>query len=55
MRARISLLTCIAGGAGLPQVSMPLGRVDGAPVGLSLIGPAHSDEKLLALASAIQA
>ncbi len=55
MRARISLLTCVAGGAGLPQVSMPLGRVDGAPVGLSLIGSAHSDEKLLALASAMQA
>lgn len=55
MRARISLLTCIAGGAGLPQVAMPLGSVDGAPVGLSLIGPAHSDEKLLALASVMQA
>jgi amidase len=54
MRARISLLTCIAGGAGLPQVAMPLGSVEGAPVGLSLIGPAHSDEKLLALAAALQ-
>lgn len=54
MRARISLLTCIAGGAGLPQVSLPLGVIDGAPVGLSLIGPANADEKLLALAAAIR-
>lgn len=42
-------LTCIAGIAGLPQVSIPAGHVDGAPVGLSLIGPAGSDEQLLAL------
>jgi amidase len=42
-------LTCVAGIAGLPEVSIPAGRVDGAPVGLSLIGPAGSDEQLLAL------
>ena len=42
-------LTCIAGMAGLPEVSIPAGRVDGAPVGLSLIGPAGADEQLLAL------
>ncbi len=54
MRSRISLLTCIAGGAGLPQISMPGGLVDGAPVGLSLIGPANADETLLALAAAIE-
>ncbi len=53
VRARISLLTCIAGGAGLPQVSLPLEVVDGAPVGLSLIGPAGADEKLLACAAAL--
>jgi amidase len=42
-------LTSIAGIAGLPQVSIPAACVDGAPVGLSLVGPADSDEQLLAL------
>ncbi len=54
-RARTLTLTCIAGLSGLPQVTMPLGRVDGAPVGLSLIGPAGSDALLLELAEAIGA
>ena len=35
------------------QVSMPLARVDGLPVGLSLIGPPGSDESLLDLAERI--
>ncbi|WIA21527.1 hypothetical protein OEZ85_000727 [Tetradesmus obliquus] len=43
-------LTCIAGLAGLPQVTLPLAAVDGMPVGLSLIGPAGSDEQLLEVA-----
>ncbi len=46
-RRRVMSLTCIAGLGGLPQVSMPLARVDGLPVGLSLIGPPGSDERLL--------
>ncbi|MCC7046323.1 MAG: amidase [Alphaproteobacteria bacterium] len=52
-RARTLSLTCIAGLAGLPQVTLPLGRVDGAPVGLSLIGPAGADAMLLDLAEAV--
>jgi Asp-tRNA(Asn)/Glu-tRNA(Gln) amidotransferase A subunit family amidase len=49
-RNRCLGLLCIAGHAGLPQVNLPLGRVDGCPVGLSLIaGPGH-DTMLLALA-----
>ena len=39
--------------AGVPQVSMPLARRLGAPLGLSLIGPAGSDRSLVALAQAI--
>ena len=50
VRWRITALTCIAGGSGLPQVSLPLGRVDGLPVGISLIGCKDRDEDLLALA-----
>jgi amidase len=43
-------LLCVAGIAGLPQVVMPAGRVDGAPYGVSLIGPRGSDLSLIALA-----
>lgn len=46
-------LLCIAGLGGLPQVSLPLAQVDGAPFGLSLVGPAGSDTALLRAASAM--
>jgi amidase len=49
-RTRVMRLTCSAGIAGLPQVSIPAGTVDGCPVGLSLIGWAGGDEALLDLA-----
>ena len=49
VRLRITALTCIAGGAGLPQVSLPLCSTDGLPVGISLIGCKGSDAELLAL------
>ncbi len=45
-------VNAIAGHAGLPQVTLPCGRVDGAPVGLSIVGPPGSDSLLLALATA---
>lgn len=40
-------LTAVAGVARLPQVSMPLGHVDGAPVGLSLLAARGNDRPLL--------
>lgn len=43
-------LLCISGLTGLPQISLPLGRLDGLPLGLSLIGARHSDRALIALA-----
>lgn len=43
-------LLCIAGLAGFPQVSMPLSTRLGAPLGLSLLGPAGSDQSLVVLA-----
>jgi amidase len=49
-RIRVMRLTCIAGLGGLPQVSIPIGIVDGCPVGLSFIGWAGGDEALLDLA-----
>lgn len=46
-------LLCTAGLAGLPQVSVPLAQVDGAPLGLSLVGRRGSDMELVSLAAAI--
>ncbi|MCM3627980.1 amidase [Paenibacillus glycanilyticus] len=40
-------LSCIAGLSGLPQVTIPAGEVDGAPIGLSIIAGAKQDLKLL--------
>lgn len=51
---RIAALTCVAGLTGLPQLSVPGGRADGRPVGLSLIGPPGSDLRLAALAKALE-
>lgn len=46
-------LTCIAGLAHLPQVTLPVARVRGAPVGLSLIARRGRDRALLALAERV--
>lgn len=47
------LLLCVAVIAGLPQVVFPAAKVDGAPIGLSLIGPPGSDLALIAKAIAL--
>ncbi|HEY1364807.1 MAG TPA: amidase [Xanthobacteraceae bacterium] len=52
-RVRVMRLTCAAGLAGLPQVSLPVGNVSGCPAGLSLIGWPGGDEALLDLAVAL--
>jgi amidase len=36
--------------AGLPQISLPLARLDGLPIGLGLIAAPGADEMLLAIA-----
>jgi amidase len=43
-------VTAIAGLAGLPEVTLPAGTVEGVPVGLSLVGGAGADRALLGLA-----
>ena len=43
-------LLCIAGHAGLPQITVPAAQIDGAPLGISVIGPAGSDRALMAFA-----
>ena len=49
-RNRAIRLLCSAGLAGLPQLSLPLAGREGAPMGLSLLGPAGRDRTLVALA-----
>lgn len=49
-RNKALCLLCLAGLAGLPQVSIPLASRLDAPLGLSLIGPAGSDLDLVGLA-----
>ncbi len=51
-RNRVIMLTCLAGMLGTPQLSLPLGEVDGLPVGLSILARPGSDGMLLALATA---
>ena len=51
-RERITCLTCPAGHSGVPQVNLPGAMVDGAPVGLSIIGARGTDATLLAVARA---
>ena len=53
VRAQAMSLLCIAGLAGLPQVSLPLASLDGLPLGLSLVGPWGTDRQLLALSREI--
>ena len=52
-RSRALEMLCLAGHAGLPQLSILAGKVDGGPVGLSLMGPRDGEEMLLATAAEI--
>ncbi|TGQ39544.1 amidase [Mesorhizobium sp. M00.F.Ca.ET.216.01.1.1] len=54
-RERALRLLCLSGLSGFPQITLPLGQVDGAPFGLSLLGPKNSDRQLVALAARILA
>jgi amidase len=54
-RNRAIRLLCAAGLAGLPQLSLPLAGRDGAPMGLSLLGPRGSDRALVAMAERLEA
>lgn len=49
-RRRAMQLLCPAGLAGLPQLTIPVGTVDGAPVGLSIMARRGKDMDLMALA-----
>jgi amidase len=49
-RAKTLGYTCLAGHAGLPQISLPAAEAAGCPLGLSFIGWQGGDEALLDLA-----
>ena len=53
--SRIIRLTCIAGATGRPQLNLPLGEVNGLPVGISIMGDHGSDEELIGFARRIEA
>lgn len=55
IRMRTLRICCIAGLAGLPQVSIPFADGDGVPLGISLLGPAGSDQALIRLARQVHA
>lgn len=52
-RERALRLLCLSGLSGFPQITLPLGVVDGAPFGISLLGPAGSDSRLIGLSRMI--
>ncbi|TCK30314.1 amidase [Ancylobacter aquaticus] len=50
-RTRAMQLLCPAGLGGLPQITLPVGTVDGAPVGLSILARRGRDMALLEVAA----
>jgi amidase len=48
-RERALRLLCLSGLSGFPQITLPVGKVHGAPFGISLLGPAGSDIALIRL------
>ncbi len=46
-------LLCVSGLTGFPQITLPMAKVYGAPLGISLLGPAGSDQRLIGLAKQI--
>lgn len=47
-------MLCLAGLAGLPQISFPWMTIDGAPIGLSIIGARGKDEAVYGAARYVQ-
>ena len=52
-RNRAIHLLCLGGLTGCPQLSLPLASREGAPLGLSLMGPPGSDLSLVRLAQRV--
>ena len=54
VRARTIAVTAIAGLCGLPELTLPVATVDGAPVGMSLVAAPGRDRALLDLARQLE-
>jgi amidase len=52
-REKTLALTCVASLTRLPQINLPVTKIGGCPVGLSLIGGPGRDEDLLAVAEGL--
>lgn len=52
-RKRSISMLCLAGLAGLPQLTLPIAEVGGMPFGISLLGSEGSDQSLLSLGEII--
>ena len=52
-RERGLRLMCLSGVSGLPQITIPLAQVHGAPMGVSLLGPRGSDRRLIDIAATV--
>jgi amidase len=52
-RTNTLMMTCLAGIGGYPALSVPMFEVRGAPVGLCLVGPRHTDLALIDRGSAL--
>lgn len=50
LRTQLLPLTTIAASAGLPALTLPVATIEGAPIGLCLLGASGTDEALLELA-----
>jgi aspartyl-tRNA(Asn)/glutamyl-tRNA(Gln) amidotransferase subunit A len=48
------IFTVTANLAGLPALTLPIGRVQGLPVGGQLIAPTFAEERMLAAALALE-
>jgi amidase len=53
-RDKAMRLLCSAGLSGFPQLTLPLARSQGAPFGVSLLGPAGTDNGLLQIARSLR-
>ncbi len=49
------LVTSAPAVAGWPILTLPIGLVGGLPVGLSIVGPEHGEDSLLAIGAAVEA
>ena len=48
------IFVCAISLAGLPALSLPVGRSEGLPIGAQLIAPSFEDERMLAAAAALE-